>query len=124
MQAFIAKYLRDKFGFDYMLNVKLRDFKGGGDIDILLKKGLSLYSVEIKESPPNNISFTELKLILKRYNELEPDYFFLLIDTTLSVKRNIVDNFKRLLNIPEKRLREGVIEFTPQFYVITAKGTF
>ncbi|MEF3245637.1 MAG: hypothetical protein K6343_06655 [Caldisericaceae bacterium] len=121
MQVYIAKYLKEKFGFDYILNVKLRDIKSGGDIDILLKKGLSLFSVEIKESPPNNVTLSELKLILERYMELDPDYFLLIIDTTLSIKRNIVDNFVNLLNTTEQRLREGVVEFFSNFYIITAK---
>lgn len=121
MQVYIAKYLKEKFGFDYMLNVKIKNIKGGGDIDILLKKGLSLFSVEIKESPPNNVTLSELKLILDRFMELDPDYFVLIIDTTLSIKRNLIDNFVNLLNTKEKRLREGVVEFFSNFYIVSAK---
>lgn len=121
MQFFIGEYLRKNYSIEYLLNVKVKNIRKGGDIDILLKKNLSLFAIEFKESPPNNVSLTDLKLIVDRVKELDPDYFFLILDTTLSIKRNILDNLSNLTSIDVKRLREGIYEVKKDFYVITSK---
>ncbi|MEA3313677.1 MAG: hypothetical protein U9Q18_04805, partial [Caldisericota bacterium] len=92
-----------------------------GDIDVVARVGTKLVMIECKESPPNNISVGELKSILDRVNYLKPDSFILLIDTTLSIKRNILDNIKWILHDEPQRYREGVYRVKGNYYIVTAK---
>jgi len=118
---FIAKYLSEELSLETMVDVKLKNLEFGGDIDVVARVGTKLVMIECKESPPNNISVAELKSILDRVNYLKPDSFILLIDTTLSVKRNILDNIKWILHDEPQRCREGVYRVKDNYYIITAK---
>jgi len=107
---FIAKYLSEELSLETMVDVKLKNLEFGGDIDVVARVGTKLIMIECKESPPNNISVAELKSILDRVNYLKPDGFILLIDTTLSIKRNILDNIKWILQDEPQKCREGVFK--------------
>ncbi len=118
---FIAKYLSEDLNLETMTDVKLKNLEFGGDIDVIARVGTKLVMIECKESPPNNISVGELKSILDRVNYLKPDSFILLIDTTLSIKRNILDNIEWILHDEPQRCREGVYRVKDNYYIITAK---
>ncbi|MCD6106925.1 MAG: hypothetical protein J7J57_01780 [Caldisericaceae bacterium] len=118
---FIAKYLSEELSLETMVDVKLKNLEFGGDIDVVARVGTKLIMIECKESPPNNISVAELKSILDRVNYLKPDGFILLIDTTLSIKRNILDNIKWILQDEPQKCREGVFKVKGNYYIITAK---
>ncbi len=119
--SYLARFLKNEFGIDAILNVKLKQLKDGGDIDILGSYKFNLIMAEVKESPPNNISVKDLRLLYKRFESVDPDFFVFVIDTTLSIKRNILDNLKTLFGIDALRLKEGVYQFSNGSFVITAK---
>ena len=121
ISSYIARFLRREFCIDAILNVKLKLLKEGGDIDILSSYKFNLIMAEVKESPPNNISLKELRLLYKRFESVDPDFFVFLIDTTLSIKRNILDNLKNLFGIDALRLREGVYQVSNGFFEIKKK---
>jgi len=121
VESFIARFLKERFNIESILNVKLKELKNGGDIDILGKWKLELLIIELKESPPNNISLTDLKITFERFRNIKPDLFILLIDTTLSIKRNILDNLSITYGISPVKLREGVYKIYENAFVVTAK---
>jgi len=121
LQWFVSQFLKETYGSESLIDVKIRNFKDGGDVDVLSKFGLNLEMFECKSSPPNNIPVSELQVILKRVNAIEPDLFALLIDTTLSIKRNIIDNLRWILHKEPERIREGIYKFDVGSYIISSK---
>ncbi len=121
LEWFIGKYLKEELGLETILDVKLKNLESGGDIDILSRIGTNLIAIECKESPPNNVPVSELKSITNRVNFIKPDVFILLIDTTLSIKKNILDNLMWITKTKSKRLKEGVYTFGAGKFVVTAK---
>jgi len=121
LEWFMGKYLKEELGLETATDVKLKNLESGGDIDVLTRIGAKLIMIECKESPPNNISVTELESIFNRIEHFRPDSFILLIDTTLSVKRNIIDNARWILHTEPRQIKEGVYLIKNNYYVITAK---
>lgn len=121
LQWFVSRFLEETYGSKSIIDVKIKNFQDGGDIDVLSKFGLNLVMFECKSSPPNNIPVSELQIILKRVNAIEPDLFALLIDTTLSIKRNIIDNLRWILHREPVRIREGIYRFDVGSYIIYSK---
>ncbi|MGB9832827.1 MAG: hypothetical protein ACPLPP_04925 [Caldisericum exile] len=121
VESLIAFLLNKKFGIDSILNVKLKELSKGGDIDILGKWKLELIMIELKESPPNNVSLTELKLTFERFRSVSPDIFIFALDTTLSIKRNIIDNLTNLYKVNPQKIREGIYKISENSFVVTAK---
>ncbi len=121
LEWFIGKYLKEELHIETIINVHLKNLRDGGDIDVLSRIGTKIIMIECKESPPNNISASELKTISKRIETLKPDLFILLIDTTLSIKRNIIDNLRWILKTQPEKIREGVHKVKGDFFIATAK---
>jgi hypothetical protein len=121
LEWFIGKYLEEELHLETIINVRLKNFKEGGDVDVLSRIGTKFIMIESKESPPNNIPVSELKSIVKRAKILKPDLFILAIDTTLSIQRNIIDNLKWILKIGPQRVKEGVYKAKKNFFIINAK---
>jgi len=121
LEWFIGKFLREELNLETVINVRLKNLPEGGDIDILSRIGKNIVMIECKESPPNNIPVSELKAIRERVKILKPDIFLLAIDTTLSIKRNIVDNLQWILKSEIVRVKEGVYKASNNFFIVTAK---
>jgi len=118
---FIAQFLKKEMSLETAFEVHLKNLKDGGDIDVLARDKLDLIMIECKESPPNNVPVSELKTILARVEKIDPDAFILIIDTTLSIQRNILDNIKWISHAVPIRLREGVYQFDANNFIVTAK---
>lgn len=121
IESFISLFLKEKFGIDSVLNVKVKELEKGGDIDIIGKWKLELLMIELKESPPNNISLSDLRTTFERFRSVKPDLFIFAIDTTLSIKRNIIDNINNLYGVNTLRIREGIYKVFEKAFVVTAK---
>lgn len=121
LQWFIGEVIKENFDADVLIDVKIANFEKGGDIDLLCSLGLNLLMLECKGSPPNNISVSEIKSIIKRKEIVDPEIFILVIDTTLSIKRNILDNIKWITKSNPERVREGVYKFGLSNFIVTAK---
>ncbi|HON83787.1 MAG TPA: hypothetical protein PLI22_06635, partial [Caldisericia bacterium] len=85
--------------------------------------------LEIKSSPPNNISIEEIENFIKRVDTINPSVSILFIDTTLNIKRNIIDNMKFLLKrvnreFSEQVIRNGFYKVSKGIYVFNSKRSF
>ncbi len=121
LEWFIGQYLKENLHLETIINVRLKNFQEGGDIDVLSRIGTKLIMIESKESPPNNIPVSELKAISKRIEALKPDLFILAIDTTLSIKRNIIDNLRWIVKAEPIKVKEGIYKAKKSFFIVTAK---
>ncbi|MCS7201831.1 MAG: hypothetical protein NZ841_03550 [Dictyoglomus sp.] len=132
LEWFVAQILKREFSIPAFWGVKLLGISGGGDFDVLgLVENYLLY-IECKTSPPNNIRLRDLWEFLRRREVLGSQLTIFLIDTTLKVERNIVDNVKLLLDrrfSPYKKNevikeKEGVYFFSPNLFILQSKGDF
>ncbi len=121
LEWLIGKFLSEELHLETLINVRLKGFENGGDIDIISRIETKLVMIECKESPPNNVPFTELKHICERVNTFKPDIFIFAIDTTLSIKRNITDNLEKICKTNFIKLREGVYKNSATFFVVSSK---
>ncbi len=121
LEWLIGKFLSEELHLETLINVRLKGFENGGDIDIISRIETKLVMIECKESPPNNVPFTELKHICERVNTFKPDIFIFAIDTTLSIKRNITDNLEKICKTNFIKLREGVYKNSTTFFVVSSK---
>ncbi|MGB9857591.1 MAG: hypothetical protein ACPLKX_05535 [Dictyoglomaceae bacterium] len=132
LEWFIAQILKKEFSIPAMWGVKLLDISGGGDFDVLgLIENYLLY-IECKTSPPNNVRLRDLWEFLRRREALGSHLTIFLIDTTLKVERNIIDNIKMLLDrrfSPNRnneviKEKEGIYFFPPNLFILQGKGDF
>ena len=121
LEWFIAQSLKDNFGLESKFAVKLKNLRFGGDLDVIALIGPKILMIECKESPPNNIPISELKSILRRAESFKPDFFIFVIDTTLSLKRNIIDNISWISKLSPLSIKQGIYKFSENWFVVNAK---
>lgn len=127
LEWFVAQVFGREFASPAAWGVKLRDLRLGGDFDVLVYVEHLLGYVECKSSPPYNVTVHELRQFLDRLRRLSPDFAILLLDTTLKIERNIVDNLRWLWregsdrSFEVVRLSEGIHFVFPDVYLVTSR---
>ncbi len=128
LEWFVAQVFTREFGAPAVWDARIRDIGRGGDFDVLAVLRGGLAYVECKASPPYNVEASSLDRFLDRVGALRPELAVFLIDTTLEVDRNIIDNLRRLLDLrgtprTPVRVGRGLYEWAgrPPLYVVTAR---
>ncbi|MGB9750229.1 MAG: hypothetical protein ACPLWB_05260 [Caldisericia bacterium] len=129
LEWYIVKILLNEFSTPSISNVKIKGLSTGGDFDIFFLLLGKISYLEVKSSPPNNISIEEIENFIKRVDIIKPTVSILFIDTTLNIKRNIIDNMKFLLKrvnreFSEKVIRNGFYKVSKGIYVFNSKRSF
>ena len=129
LEWYIVKILLKEFSTPSISNVRIKGLSIGGDFDIFFLLLGKISYLEIKSSPPNNISIEEIENFIKRVDIINPYVSILFIDTTLNIKRNIIDNMKFLLKrvnreFYEKNIRNGFYKVSKGIYVFNSKRSF
>lgn len=124
LEWFVAQVLSREFLAPAEWDVRLRETQRGGDFDVVTVIDGRLGYVECKGSPPYNISVDALAQFLDRTRRLAPDFAVLLVDTTLRINRNIIDNLVHLVR-PDRAFMhpaEGVWELREMrpLFVVTS----
>ncbi|MBC7194406.1 MAG: hypothetical protein H5U37_01930 [Caldisericia bacterium] len=126
LEWYIGEVLKKEFSIPVISNIEIKNLSEGGDFDIFFLLLGNLSYLEIKSSPPNNISIEELENFVKRVNAIGTRVSILFIDTTLNIKRNIIDNMKFLLkrvkrDFSGKMIRNGFYKVSKGIYVFNSK---
>ncbi len=126
LEWYIGEVLKKEFSIPVISNIEIKNISEGGDFDIFFLLLGNLSYLEIKSSPPNNISIEELENFVKRVNAIGTKISILFIDTTLNIKRNIIDNMKFLLKRIKreflgKMIRNGFYKVSKGIYVFNSK---
>lgn len=129
LEWYIVKILLKEFSTPSISNVRIKGLSIGGDFDIFFLLLGKISYLEIKSSPPNNISIEEIENFIKRVDIINPYVSILFIDTTLNIKRNIIDNMKFLLKrvnreFYERNIRNGFYKVSKGIYVFNSKRSF
>lgn len=112
LEWFIAQVFTREFAAPSAWDVKIKDIEQGGDFDVLAVLDRRLGYVECKGSPPYNVSADAIAQFLGRARRLGPDFSVFLLDTTLKIERNVIDNLRGLLGERAEiaRVSTGVFE--------------
>ncbi|MCX8094965.1 MAG: hypothetical protein N3D74_02075 [Caldisericia bacterium] len=126
LEWYIGEILKKEFSIPVISNIEIKNIKEGGDFDIFFLLLGNLSYLEIKSSPPNNISIEEIENFIRRVVEIGIKVSILFIDTTLNIKRNIIDNMEFLLkrvkkNFIGKMIRNGFYKVASGIYVFNSK---
>lgn len=126
LEWYIGEILKREFSIPAVSNIEIKNLSDGGDFDIFFLLLGNLSYLEIKSSPPNNISIEELENFIKRVNGVGTKVSILFIDTTLNIKRNIIDNMKFLLKRYKREflgimIRNGFYKVSKGIYVFNSK---
>jgi hypothetical protein len=97
LEWFVAQIFTREFAAPAAWGVSIRQVRRGGDFDVVVVVGGRLGYVECKGSPPYNVSAEALTRFLDRAHQLASDFAVLLLDTTLRIERNIIDNLRPIL---------------------------
>lgn len=129
LEWYIGEVLKKEFSIPIVSNVEIKNIMQGGDFDIFFLLLGNLSYLEIKSSPPNNISIEEIENFIKRVFAVGTKVSILFIDTTLNIKKNIIDNMEFLLKRFKKKffgklIRAGFYKVSDNLYVFNSKRSF
>lgn len=97
LEWYVAELLRREFGAEALWGVKFRRPNVGGDYDVLAKLDGSLLYIEVKSSPPKQVTDSEVVAFLDRVQDLSPEFSVFLMDTELRMKDKLVPMFEQAL---------------------------
>ena len=127
LEWYVAELLRREFGAETVWGVKFRRPAVGGDYDVLAKLGGSLLYIEVKSSPPKQVTDGEVRAFLDRVEDLSPELSVFLMDTELRMKDKVVPMFERELAKRSSeppavvRIEREIFHIEDRIYIVNAK---
>ncbi len=127
LEWYVAELLKREFGAEALWSVKFRRPKVGGDYDVLAKLDGSLLYVEVKSSPPKQVTDSEIAAFLDRVQDLGPELSIFLMDTELRMKDKLVPMFEQELGKrsddppPVVRVERELFTIRDRIFIVNAK---
>jgi hypothetical protein len=127
LEWYVAELLRRELGAEVFWGVKFRKRPKGGDYDVLGKLGGTLLYIEVKSSPPKQVTDSEIAAFLDRVEDLSPEVSLFLMDTELRMKDKIVPMFEQALSFrsaalqPVQRLERELFSIQDRIFIVNAK---
>ena len=90
LEWYVGRELERRYGFDVATGVKLHVKGGGGDLDVVAAAEGKLLYIELKSSPPKNLSASEMGAFCDRLNLLRPEVSLFVVDTALRLSDKVV----------------------------------
>ncbi len=90
LEWYVARELSRRYAFDVASGVKLQAHGIGGDFDIVAAAEGKLIYLELKSSPPKNLSVAEVSAFIDRLRFLRPDIGLFVVDTALRLSDKIL----------------------------------
>ncbi len=125
LEWYVGRELQRRYGFDVATGIKLHARGVGGDLDVVAAAEGKLIYLELKSSPPRNITTGETAAFCDRLNLLRPDLALFVVDTALRLSDKILpmlmDEFRRRSyghNLGPKRIAAQLWALTPNIYAV------
>jgi hypothetical protein len=124
LEWYVGRELKRRYGFDVATGVRLHVRGGGGDLDVVAAAEGKLIYVELKSSPPKNLSERETAAFWERLNLLRPDVSLFVVDTALRLSDKVVPMHVRELRrrgygaCRPTRIAAQLWALTPHVYVV------
>ena len=90
LEWYVARELSRRFGFDVASGVRLHARGVGGDLDVVAAAEGKLAYLELKSSPPKNLSVREVSAFFDRVSLLRPDLTLFVVDTALRLSDKVL----------------------------------
>ena len=129
LEWYVAEILKREFCFESIWGVKFKRPCIGGDYDVLGRFNGSLLYVEVKSSPPKQVTAGEISSFLGRVSDLLPELAVFFMDTELRMKDKIVPMFeqelaKKYVAPPAvTRMEKELFQIDSRIFIINAKDS-
>jgi hypothetical protein len=124
LEWYVGRELRRRYGFDVATGIKLHVHGTGGDLDVVAAAEGKLIYLELKSSPPRNLSPGEAAAFCDRILLLRPDLSIFVVDTALRLSDKVLplllDAFRLHGHgdIKPGRIAAQLWALTPHIYVV------
>lgn len=99
LEWYVGRELARRYGFDVATGIKLHVGGVGGDLDVVAAAEGKLVYIELKSSPPRNLTASEMAGFCDRLRLLRPDLSLFVVDTALRLSDKVLpmllDEFRR-----------------------------
>lgn len=129
LEWFLCEILKKEFSAEATWGVKFKRPQVGGDYDLIAKIDGSILYMEVKSSPPKQISANEITAFFDRVFDLSPEISVFFMDTELRMKDKIVPMFeeelkKRLHSPPPVlRIEKELFQIRNRTFIINARDS-
>ncbi len=128
LEWYVARELQRRFRFDVATGVKLHSRGLGGDFDVIAAAEGKLICLELKSSPPKNLSVAKVGAFFERLCFLRPDVALFVVDTALRLGDKVLPMLRDELRRREsrkvaapKRIAQELWALTPHLYVVNGR---
>jgi hypothetical protein len=127
LEWYVARELARRYGFDVATGIKLHVGGVGGDLDVVAAAEGKLVYIELKSSPPRNLTSGEMTGFFDRLTLLRPDLSLFVVDTALRLSDKVLpmlmDEFRRrdFEAAKPKRIAVQLWALTPHIYVVNGR---
>lgn len=128
LEWYVARELRQRLAYDVASGVKLQTRGVGGDFDIIAAGEGKLIYIELKSSPPKNLSAAEVNAFADRLQLLRPDIGLFVVDTALRLSDKIVPMLLAEIGRrrteplgPPRRVKQELWVLTPHLYAVNGR---
>jgi len=109
LEWYVARELGRRFGFEVASGVRLHARGVGGDLDVVATAEGKLAYLELKSSPPKNLSEREVAAFFDRMYLLRPDLTLFVVDTALRLSDRVLP-----MLVAELKRRQGETTLAPR----------
>ena len=128
LEWYVARELSRRFGFDVAVGVRLHARGVGGDLDVVGAAEGKLAYLELKSSPPKNLSVREVAAFFDRVRLLRPDLTLFVVDTALRLSDKVLPMLVAELErrrgetkLGLRRLERELWALTPHLYAVNSR---
>lgn len=125
LEWYVARELNRSYGFDVATGIKCHIHGIGGDLDVVAAAEGKLIYLELKSSPPKNLSVSEVSAFFDRVRMLRPDVILFVMDTALRLSDKVLPMLVAELELRRGepgvapiRVRREVWSLTPHVYAV------
>jgi hypothetical protein len=128
LEWYVARELNRRFGFDVATGVRLHAPGVGGDLDVVAAAEGKLAYLELKSSPPKNLSVREVTAFFDRARLLRPDLTLFVVDTALRLSDKVLpmllaelEHRRGETKLIPRRLEREIWALTPHLYAVNGR---
>ena len=129
LEWFVAEIFKREFAAEAIWGIRFKRPRVGGDYDLIAKVDGAILYMEIKSSPPKQISHSEISAFFDRVSDLSTEISIFFVDTELRMKDKIFlmfeDELKNRHVHPPKvmRIEKELFQIWDKMFIINAKDS-
>lgn len=127
LEWYVARELRHRFAFQTETGIRLHVPGAGGDLDVVAAAEGKLYYLELKSSPPRNLSENAAGAFWNRVILLRPDISMFVVDTALRLSDKILPMLENTFPVKQsgrlrpRRIGNQLWVIAPRIYAVNGQ---